>query len=66
MASGSVTIKDVASMHIFSSPIHFAENILRRVTFRAGTYQITITNVTKGHIDLIMIDESCPGRMISL
>jgi hypothetical protein len=66
IASGSVTFKDETSKQIFSSPIKLAEQRLREDTFEAGTYQITITNVTEGYITNIIIDESCTGLIINL
>jgi hypothetical protein len=69
IASGSLTVTDATSKQIFSSPIKLAEQRLREELFEAGTYQITIitiTNVTEGHIENIMIDESCTGLVITL
>jgi hypothetical protein len=63
ITGGSVTVKDVTSKQIFSSPIKLAQHRLREELFEAGTYQISITNVTEGHIENIMIDESCTGLM---
>jgi hypothetical protein len=67
-SKSDVNFNNVTSKQIFGSRIKLAKQRLRKMIFKAGTYQITITNETdnEGYIENIVIDESCTGLIITL